>query len=83
MTITLELTHEQEARVEAEARATGIEPAAVVLKLIDNMQPASTGLLPGESLLDAAKRAGFAGAFEFEPRADGRQWSEIEGYDFE
>jgi hypothetical protein len=81
MTITLDLTPEQEARIEARARAIGVAPAAHVLRLIDEAPPAPKGLLPGESLLDALKRAGYAGAFEFEPRPDGRQWSEVEGFE--
>ena len=83
MTITLELTPDQEARVEAKARAFGIQPSAVVLRLIDDMPSESHGLLPGESLLDGLKRIGVVAAYKSKPRADGRPWSEIEGYEFE
>ena len=53
MTLTLELTPKQEARIRAEAQAIGLEPADYVLRLIDLAPTGRQGLLPGESLLDA------------------------------
>jgi len=82
MTLTIELTTEQEARLLEKARAIGLEPAAYLIRTIEASEP-KPGLLPGETLLDAARRAGAVGAVIGTPRADGRQWSEIEGYEFE
>ena len=79
MTITIDLTPEQESRISAEARAAGIAPAQVVLRLIDDLHPRPTGLLPGETLLDAFMRLGAVGAVEGRPRPDGKPWSECEG----
>ena len=62
MTITLELTPEQEAKLLDCARARGVEPAEYLVGLIDQIQPAQQALLPGESLLDGLKRIGVIGA---------------------
>ena len=81
MTLILELTPEQEAKVQERARATGATPAECVARMIDEAPAAPKGPLPGETVLDAARRAGLADAFDFPPRADGRPWSEVEGLD--
>jgi hypothetical protein len=81
MTITLELTPEQEAKLRDNARAAGAEPAEYLSRLLDQAPPVATGLLPGESLLDALKRVGYIGSFASTPRADGRPWSEVEGFE--
>lgn len=81
MPLTIELTAEQSAKLERLAQANGVKPAEYVARLVDDFPEAPQGLLPGETLLDACKRLGFAGAFDFEPRADGREWSEVEGLD--
>lgn len=81
MALTLELTKEQAAKLERQARVVGIKPAEYVLRLIDDLPEPPKGLLPGESVLDAAKRLGAAGVVQGTPRADGRAWSEVEGFD--
>ena len=81
MTLTVELTPEQEDKLQDLARAAGTTPAAQVVRMIDEAPAPAKGLLPGETLLDALKRLGVWGAFEFPPRADGREWSEVEGLD--
>jgi len=83
MTLTLELTLEQEIRLQERARASGVAPAEYLLHLLDNAQEFAEGPRPGESLLDGLKRIGVVGAFKSSPRVYGRPWSEIEGYEFE
>jgi len=81
MTITLELTPDQEARIEARARALGIDPAEYLLRMVDDLPSPHKGLLPGETLLDGMKRIGVVAAYTSKPRADGRAWSECEGFE--
>jgi hypothetical protein len=82
MTLILELTPEQEAKLAEHVRATGGTPAECVARMIDEAPPpAPKALLPGETLLDALSRVGFANASELDSRADGRPWSEVEGFD--
>ena len=81
MTITLELTMEQEGRLSRRATALGYDPIEYLLCVINEL-PDDTHS-NGESLGDRLERLGVLGAFEGKPRADGRPWSEIEGYEFE
>ena len=81
MTLTLDLTPEQEAKLKARAEAAGLPPEQFMTQLLEAAPATGPGLLPGETVLDAARRAGFADAFEFPPRSDGRAWSEVEGFD--
>jgi len=83
MTLTLELSPEQEARLQKKANANGVAPAEYLMRLLDKEQEFDEGPRPGESLLDGLMRIGVVGAFKSSPRADGRAWSEIEGYEFE
>jgi len=43
VTITIDLTPKQELRIADEARAAGIDPAQVVLRLIDDLHPRPDG----------------------------------------
>lgn len=81
MTLTIELTPEQEAKLRGNARATGMEPTEYIVRLIDGAPIAKQGLLPGKSLLDGLRRIGVVGAFRSEPRPDGRAWSDVEGFE--
>lgn len=83
MTLILELTPEQEECLQRRANELGIEPAQYMLYLLETDRRLLDGPRPGESLLDGLKRIGVVGAFKSKPRADGRPWSEIEGYEFE
>lgn len=83
MAIVLDLTPEQEERLQERARAHGEEPAQYVLRLLAEDPGASEGSREGESVLDGLKRIGVVDAFKSKPRSDGRPWSEIEGYEFE
>ena len=76
MTITLELTPEQEADIQARAVAACVDPAEFVLRLIDDTRRP-------ESITDRLARIGVLGGVAGKPRPDGRAWSEIEGYEFE
>lgn len=75
MTLTLELTPEQEAKLKELAQAAGEDPSRYALRLIDS------SLTPGSPHADMAahlRKIGVLGAVKGEPRADGRPWSEIE-----
>ena len=80
MTLTLNLTPEQEARLNAQALAAGLDPAAYVLHMIEQ-GPEPKGLLPGETLLDAFERLGAVGVIDAPPRPDGKAWSQCEGFE--
>jgi len=75
MTITLELTADQELRLQERARALGLAPQEYLIRSIDGPSPAY------ESLGDRLRRLGALGAFESMPRPDGRPWSEVEGFE--
>jgi hypothetical protein len=79
MTLTLELTVEQEALLWEKARAIGVDPAEYLIRTIDGLPAEPKGLLPGETLLDAFSRLGAVGAVEGKARPGGRAWSEGEG----
>lgn len=81
MTLKLELTEEQEIRLRERARAEGVEPEEFLMRVIDVVTPSTKGLRPGESVLDALKRVGYVGSFKGVKRADGKAWSEIEGFE--
>ena len=74
MTLTIELTSEQEARIQAQAQAVGVDPAAFVLRLIDEV----SSLPPTRDMAAHLRAIGVIGAVKGAPRADGRAWSEIE-----
>ena len=74
MTITLELTQEQEGRLIQQAQALGLPPQEYLRRLIDEPQLA-------ESVGARLKRLGILGGFSGAPRTDGKPWSEIEGFE--
>ena len=81
MTITLELTSEQEERLSRHAATLGYDAKEYLVCVINEL-PADRHS-KGETLGDRLERLGVLGAFESKPRPDGRPWSEIEGYEFE
>ena len=81
MTLTLDLTPEQEARIQTMSHAMGIEPTEFLRRMIDDLPHHPDGPRPGESVFDALNRIGVYGAVEGRPRKDGKAWSEIEGFE--
>ena len=89
MTITLELTPEQEATLKAKARESGVEPAEVLLRLLDETRTAGLDAfstekgsqLRRETTGERLRRLGVLGGAAGKPRADGRPWSEVEGFE--
>lgn len=81
MTLTLELTADQESRINANASAMGIDPAEYLRLVIDDLPSHPDGPRPGESVFDALNRIGVYGAVEGRPGPDGKPWSECEGFE--
>jgi hypothetical protein len=75
MTLTLELTPEQEKRLETGAATHGFDTNSYVLYLLFRESPPPN---EGVSLAKRLAQHGVLGAIEGTPRADGRSWSEIE-----
>lgn len=70
MTLTIELTPEQEARLRAEAKRTGKEPTAVVVEWVETLSaetPAPTEPTWGERKLAELKANGALGAWKDRP----------------
>jgi hypothetical protein len=79
MTITLNLTPEQEARLAARAQAAGVsDPTEYLLKLIDTPEANGANGFSSTDMADHLRSIGVLGAVEGTPRSDGRPWSEIE-----
>jgi len=78
MTLTINLTPEQQARLEANAARNGVDLDTYALQRLvgdeDDALPA------GQTMYDRLKALGVIGAVEGKPRKDGRSWSEIEGF---
>jgi len=71
MTLTLELTPEEEAQLRSQAAKLGLDEATYVRRLI------GSAILPQLTLADTLKE--FVGAVDGTPGpGDGRAWSEIE-----
>jgi hypothetical protein len=81
MTLTLELTPDREAKLQERARALGVDPAELLLRLIDDLPKHPDGPRPGESLLDGLKRIGVVGVVKGRPRPDGKAWSQCEDFE--
>ena len=75
MTVTLELTAEEEAKLQAKAARAGVAPAEYLRMLIDT-EPSETPSFP--DMASYLRDAGVLGAVTGTPRSDGRAWSEIE-----
>jgi hypothetical protein len=72
MTLTLELSPEQEAKLLEKAKAAGKEPADYVLDIIEQANDS-------ERLSDRLRRLGVLGSVTSTPRPDSKPWSEVEG----
>lgn len=88
MTITLELTPEEEAKLTAKARAVGIDdPAEYLHEMIgapaEQLERNDAGSKPYPHMAKYLREAGLIGTVASKPRADGRSWSEIEGFEFD
>ena len=78
MTLTLQLTAEQEERLAADAARLGIDRETYALRrLFDEDNPAAPS---GPTMFDRLNALGVIGAIEGKPRKDGRNRSEIEGF---
>jgi len=75
MTLTLELTPDQEARLSAEAVRCGVDAQTYALRRLFSEDEAD---MSRPSLADRLRTLGVAGAIEGAPRLDGRNRSEIE-----
>ncbi len=74
MTITLNLTPEEEAKLTQRAVEAGNgDPADYVKALV-----VQDTYLAGRTLLDRLNELGVVGSVSSTPRADGKSWSEIE-----
>lgn len=60
--------------MQEKARALGVDPAEYLLRMIDEAPS-------GESLGERLKRKGILGGVAGKPRAAGRPWSEVEGFE--
>ena len=78
MTLILQLTPEQEEQLAADAARLGIDTETYAL---NRLFPDTPTAAARESLADRLRRHGLLGAVEGTPRADGRNWSEVEGFE--
>ena len=76
MTLTLDLTPEQEAKIRNVAQSIGVELAEYLIRVIDNGVGDTKS--KGEDMVAHLRTIGVIGAVKGTPRADGRPWSEIE-----
>ena len=78
MTLNIQLTPEQEARLEANVARSGFDLETYAVRRLlgdeDDVIPA------GESMYDRLMALGVIGAVEGKPRKDGRNRSELEGF---
>ncbi|HEY3330231.1 MAG TPA: hypothetical protein VGK19_09445 [Capsulimonadaceae bacterium] len=74
MTLTLELTSEQETKLRDKAAKIGLDPEGYILQIIDDVPTV-------ESSAKRLQRLGILGGVAGNPRQDGRPWSEIEGFE--
>ena len=78
MTLILQLTPEQEERLAANAARMGLDTETYAL---NTLFPDSSPPAVRESFGDRLRRHGLLGAVEGKSRADGRNWSEVEGFE--
>ena len=76
MTITIDLTEEQETRLKARTKAAGMNDPAEYLRRVIDGEP--TDAPPYSDMAAYLRKAGVLGAVKGTPRVDGRPWSEIE-----